>query len=187
MLSSFSNIIQRDLQRWARLCCLSAAALACLAGIAAAAPATQAVSPIGDWLTGEGGAVVRIARCPGANHGNHALCGHIVGILLDRGSPMPTDWQGRSQCGFELIRPSAPRPGGKVWHGRIINPHNGARYHAEFHVDRTGSLALRGYVGLPIFGETRHWLPFHGAVPASCRLDQAAIASVGRKGHAGAQ
>ncbi|HQT59821.1 MAG TPA: DUF2147 domain-containing protein [Acidiphilium sp.] len=180
MISIALNIVRRILRSRSRLCCLPVASLAIFAGIAAASPAAQAASPVGDWLTGEGGAVVKIARCGGAAHGSAALCGHIVGIVLDHGSPMPKDWQGRSQCGFELIRPSAARPGGKIWRGRIINPHNGARYHAEFHVDHAGSLALRGYVGLPIFGETRHWLPFHGTVPASCRLDRSAIASGAR-------
>ncbi len=151
--------------------------LALLALLLAAAPAANAASPIGAWLTGEGGAVVRIASCQNGK----ALCGRIVGIMLDSGTRMPTDWQGRSQCGFELIRPSVRRANG-LWRGRIVNPRSGDRYHAQFRVDRAGRLALRGYIGLPIFGETRHWMPYRGPVPETCRIDQAQIAAAGRNG-----
>ncbi|WP_262312196.1 DUF2147 domain-containing protein [Acidiphilium sp. AL] len=128
-------------------------------------------SPEGDWLTGRGGAVVRIAPCAGGT----GLCGHIVGIVLDHGDAMPMDWQGRSQCGFELIRPSVTRSGAE-WHGRIVDPRNGSAYHAEFQVTRTGELALRGYLGLPVFGETQHWMRYEGTVPRSCRIDRAQTA-----------
>lgn len=146
-------------------CCLALA----LSGHARAAGSTR--SPIGAWQIGQGGAVVRIASC---DHGK-SLCGHIVGIMLDRGTAMPSDWQGRSQCGFELIRSS--RQNGRQWQGRIVNPRNGDRYGVEFHVDRAGNLALRGYLGLPIFGETQHWMRWHGPIPSSCRINQIQFAA----------
>lgn len=151
--------------------------LALLAVVLATPVLARAASPVGDWLTGEGGAVVRIARC----HDGKALCGRIVGIMLDSGARMPVDWQGRPQCGFELIRPSVRR-NGELWRGRVVNPRNGNRYHAQFRVDRAGQLALRGYIGLPIFGETRHWMRYDGQVPDSCRIDQTQIAAAGRNG-----
>lgn len=145
---------------------------ALVAGLpAGAGAAVGAASPVGDWQIGQGGAVVRIAPCESGTD----LCGHIVGIMLDHGTPMPSNWRGQSQCGFELIRPSTRE--GAQWRGRIVNPHNGDRYGAEFHVDHAGDLALRGYLGLPIFGETQHWLPYHGPVPASCRINQTQIAT----------
>ncbi|SIQ83642.1 MULTISPECIES: DUF2147 domain-containing protein [Acidiphilium] len=134
------------------------------------ASAAQTPSPVGDWLTGRGGAVVQIAPCadqPG-------LCGHIVGLMLNHGAAIPSDYQGQPQCGFELIRPSAEH--GSAWHGGIVDPRNGSEYHAEFHVTNAGELALRGYIGLPIFGQTQHWMRYQGQVPHSCRINQAQMA-----------
>lgn len=153
--------------------------LAALAGSAIAAP--RAGSPVGDWLTGQGGAVVHIAPC--ADGGG--LCGRIVAVVLNQGTAMPSDYRGRPQCGFELIRPSARR--GSLWRGGIVDPRNGKRYHAQFHVDRAGELALRGYLGLPIFGETRHWLRYRGPLPASCRIDQTQVAATLRNDGAARQ
>jgi len=143
------------------------------AGAASAAP-NPAASPVGDWLTGRGGAVVQIAPCTTQG----GLCGHIVGLMLDHGAALPTDYRGQPQCGFELIRPSAPR--GAAWHGGIVDPRNGNQYHAEFHVTRAGELALRGYLGLPIFGQTQHWMRYEGTIPASCRISQAQMAQSGQ-------
>lgn len=145
--------------------------LAALAGSTAAARSTPASSPLGDWLTGRGGAVVRIFACAGGD----GLCGRIVGLILDEGTPMPTDYRGRPQCGFELIRPSARH--GRLWRGTIVDPRNGDRYHAQFHVAGSGVLALRGYIFLPIFGESRYWTRYRGAVPPSCRISRAETAA----------
>jgi uncharacterized protein (DUF2147 family) len=134
------------------------------------ATAAQTPSPVGNWLTGRGGAVVQIAPCTN----QPGLCGHIVGLMLDHGAAIPSDYQGRPQCGFELIRPSAAQ--GSAWHGGIVDPRNGSEYHAEFHVSASGELALRGYIGLPIFGQTQHWMRYQGPVPQSCRINQAQMA-----------
>lgn len=136
-----------------------------LSGTAVAAPS----SPNGYWVTSSGGAVVQIAPCGGD------LCGRLIGIVLDPGAPVPMDWQGRSECGLELLQPARADNDG-TWHGEIINPRNGSEYHVEFHVDQQGQLRLRGYVGLPLFGETQIWHRFDGAAPLSCRLTPGQIA-----------
>lgn len=146
------------------------AAMIVLTGLFAAAPASASApppaSPRGDWLTGQGGAVVRIGPC---NDGG-ALCGHIVGLMLDPGMPMPEDYRGHTQCGFQLILPSTRE--GRLWHGMIVDPRNGNHYHAQFHVTRSGNLALRGYILVPILGESQYWTRYRGAVPPSCRITQ---------------
>jgi hypothetical protein len=43
-------------------------------------------------------------------------------------------------------------------------------------VTASGELALRGYIGLPIFGQTQHWMRYQGTVPQSCRINQAQMA-----------
>ena len=134
-------------------------------GIAAAAPA----NPSGYWVTADGGAVVQIAPC------GDALCGRLIGIVLDPGTPVPMDWQGQSECGLQLLQPAQADDDGN-WHGEIVNPHNGNAYHVEFHVGQRDQLHLRGYVGLPLFGETQIWHRFEGAAPTSCRLTSGQVA-----------
>jgi uncharacterized protein (DUF2147 family) len=139
---------------------------AAFGGVASAA----SHSPAGYWLTASGGAVVQIERC------DNALCGRLIGIVLNPSTAMPVDWQGQSECGLQLLQPSTADEGG-TWHGHIINPRNGNAYHVEFHVDRRDQLHLRGYVGLPLFGETQIWHRFEGAAPTSCRLTPGQVAS----------
>jgi uncharacterized protein (DUF2147 family) len=141
-----------------------------LIGFAGAALAVPP-SPSGYWVTANGGGVVQIAHCDGG-----ALCGRLIGIVLDPGTAVPLDWQGQSQCGLQLLEPSQTDTDG-TWHGRIINPRNGNAYQVEFHVDRRDQLHLRGYVGLPLFGETQIWHRFEGAAPTSCRLTPGQVAT----------
>jgi uncharacterized protein (DUF2147 family) len=132
-----------------------------------ALPAAAAPSPVGRWLTANRQAVIEISPC-GAD-----FCGRIVGIIVRHaGDPMPFDWRGHLQCGFIMIRTrrqigtaEAPR-----WSGTVQDPRDGATYGATIFVGPDGQLRLRGYVGLPLFGETQRWTPFTGRTFADCRL-----------------
>lgn len=147
---------------------LASAAL-CLLSLTAAAPVVEpvlpakAASPVGRWLTQGRDAVIDIAAC------GEALCGRIVGITLDRPQdPIPTDYQGRSQCGLTIIQ-DATR-GDDAWTARVVDPRNGSVYRARLQLDAQHRLHLRGYVGIPLFGQTQVWTPFAQAVPEGCRL-----------------
>jgi len=130
--------------------------------------------PIGDWLTGQGGAVVRVGPCGTAAGG--ALCGRIVGIMLTPGTPMPVAWQGQSQCDFALLTRSVPDSDGKSWRGHIVDPRNGDVYDVAFHVGADGRLAVHGYLLLPILGETQYWQRYSAPVPRDCRVAQPVVA-----------
>jgi len=130
-------------------------------------------TPLGNWLTARGGAVVQIAACPAGNNIHRApdmLCGWIVGIKLNRGSAMPRDYLGRSQCGFRLIRQAHPTGTPGVWHGHIVDPRNGHVFSASLRVTAEGQLALHGYLLLPVLGETQRWTRYSAPVPRSCRI-----------------
>ena len=122
----------------------------------------------GRWVTANHSAVVQIAPC-GAD-----LCGRIVGIVLGPNEPIPKDWRGASQCGLTIIQ-VAPDPGsnGTVWNGSILDPRDGSVYNARIAAAPGQQLRLRGYLGLPIFGQTQTWSAYGAPVPPDCRLPAA--------------
>lgn len=122
----------------------------------------------GRWLTEDGEGVIDIAPCDAAAVA--ALCGRIVGLTLDGPeAPMPTDVEGRPLCGLPILEMRAEE-GGRRWRGRITNPRDGARWRAEMWLGEDGSLRLRGYLGLPLFGRTQVWTPYAGRLLARCRM-----------------
>lgn len=132
--------------------------------LALSGPAAAQGTPVGQWLTEGRDAVITVSPC-GA-----ALCGRITGITLDRpDAPIPTDYQGRSQCGLTIIR-DATRDGEDGWAARIMDPRNGREYRARMALDGKGRLRVRGYLGIPLFGQTEVWTPYPARVPEDCRL-----------------
>ncbi len=142
------------------ICC--AAILALLAAWSSAS-ARAPVSPLGTWLTESGHGVVAIAEC------GDLICGRIVGIDREPGSPMPTDVNGRPQCGLTIITNAKPEADG-TWSGEITDPRDGDTYRAKFWVDDVGSLHLRGFIGISLFGSTQVWRRFAGHIGAECSL-----------------
>lgn len=139
--------------------CLSGLAVGPASGAGPADPGT----PVGSWLTEDRDAVIAIEPC------RAALCGSIVGMRLQPQEPIPTDYQGRSQCGLRIIHDALPSGGG-TWSARIVDPRDGTAYRARIHLDRENRLHLRGYIGIPLLGRTQVWTRFEPALPASCRL-----------------
>ena len=123
-------------------------------------------SPTGRWVTPQHDAVIEIIPC-GAN-----LCGQIVGMALAPGAPVPQDWQGDSQCNLTILEvaPDDNGDGTTSWSGSILDPRDGSVYHASIRLDAAHNLNLHAYIGLPIFGETQSWTPYHGTKLRSCRL-----------------
>ncbi len=137
----------------------------------APAPAAAIATPRGLWITANGDAVIQIAAC------GNGLCGYIVGMFLGPKDPTPTDWAGTSQCRLTIIQaaPATDQSGQPYWTGHITDPRNGNAYNAIIRVDARNELLLRGYVGLPIFGETQTWTPYQGSLAQNCRLPQPPI------------
>jgi uncharacterized protein (DUF2147 family) len=137
-----------------------------LAGVdARAAPEPERLAPVGRWLTGADGGVIEITPC-----GGDGLCGRLVGIARDHpGDPEPTDASGQPECGRTIIS-AAKRTGPDEWTGTIEDPRSGKSYHAQLSLDDAGRLHVRGYVGLPMFGETVVWRPFDGNIAGRCEI-----------------
>ncbi|MFN3615802.1 MAG: DUF2147 domain-containing protein [Rubrimonas sp.] len=145
---------------------IAAGAAALWAGAAAAEDPA-----FGRWLTPEGDAVVEIGPC------GQAACGWIVALredvapagapLQDGRNPDP-DLRGRPICGLRMIE-GLRRAGPGEWvDGRLYNSRNGRTYTGRIAVGPDGRLTLRGYVGLPIFGESQVWSRAGEGAPREC-------------------
>ncbi|HEY4041423.1 MAG TPA: DUF2147 domain-containing protein [Rhodopila sp.] len=118
----------------------------------------------GLWLTQDHDGVMRVSPCDGD------LCVEIAGVVLDHPADrMPVDYRGVSLCHLKLVTDAKPiRP--NLWKGHILDPRNGGVFGVEFHLDQNNNLALRGFVGFPLLGETQTWTRYPGPVPDDCRL-----------------
>lgn len=144
-------------------------AVALLAGLAWGQ--ADAATPLdGYWLTQDRDGIMRVWDCGGA------LCVEIAGVILDQPSdPTPEDWQGVSQCHLPLVTDARP-DGPDLWKGHITDPRDGKVWGVEISQDSTGDLALHGYVGIPLFGETQTWTRYPGQVPDDCRMSPGEVA-----------
>lgn len=140
------------------------AALLLCGGLFSTAARADTVSPIGSWLTADGQAVVTFQPC-GAD-----ICGHIAGMtFMDFHDVQPRDWRGQPQCGDVIVAAAAVPGAPDKWRGTVTDPRNGHVWRATLTL-RGGNLYLRGYVGLPLFGETQAWTPYTGQIRTGCRL-----------------
>jgi uncharacterized protein (DUF2147 family) len=147
------------LSRAARVC-----GVAMLLHVGAALAAATG-SPLGTWLTQDGDGVVQIYPC-GAG-----FCGRIVGMseTVRPDGSRPVDRAGRPQCGLTILRETSETET-HVWSGRITNPDDGATWNCEFWLEPDG-LHLRGYVLVPLLGQTQIWRPYTGALHPDCRMN----------------
>jgi uncharacterized protein (DUF2147 family) len=144
----------------ALFCCAAALALGVIVSAASAAPAD---TPVGTWSTANGHGVIAIEQC------GDALCGRIVGIDRAPTEPMPTDVNGRSQCGLTIITNEKPAAD-DTWLGQITDPRDGGTYQAKLWLDALGNLHLRGFIGIPLLGSTQIWRKYTGHLTAQCGL-----------------
>lgn len=116
-------------------------------------------APQGRWITASGNLEVEIAPC------GKALCGTVTKVLGNRSM---------SRDGEEMkAADTRPATGMRIlqnfvaetvedqrttrWEGEIYNRENGKTYACLMSLNPDGSLQLRPYVGLPLFGKTQIW------------------------------
>ncbi len=159
---------------------MAATVLLCL-GLATLPARAAMPSPVGNWVTASHGAVIQIAPC------GTQLCGSIQGMVLAPADKEPVDWTGQSQCGLVILKtdaaPQTEANGTPAWYGQIINPRNGSTYHIRLTLDNNGNFLLRGYVGLPLFGQTQSWSAYQGQLGTpECRLSNIPTGSLTQTG-----
>jgi uncharacterized protein (DUF2147 family) len=122
------------------------------------------MSTEGDWLTQGRDGVISIARC------GPAMCGEISGVSTFRadGSAARAS-NGGSECHLRIVRDMRPGSDGRL-HGVITDPRDGDVYQAEMWAADDGTLRLRGYILLPLLGQTQTWTRFTGSRSDDCHF-----------------
>lgn len=109
--------------------------------------------------------------------------------LTDLANPDP-NLRSRSLLGLEVgdgLRKEDLRKKGALWQGRIYDPRSGTWYKSRLSIV-DGQLNIRGYIGMPILGQTRVFDPYEpckvyedkamviwsGAKPPACSVDSEA-------------
>jgi uncharacterized protein (DUF2147 family) len=147
----------------------SLAAMAML--IAGGATAANAGADLieGRWLTQAKDGIVEIYRCaPGS------VCGRLLWLRLtpadndpqaiDNRNPAP-QLRNRPLCGL-MIMWGFRQDGNNSWSGSIYDPASGNTYQATMALRPDGTLDVRGYVLISLFGRSEIWTRFGGPIPA---------------------
>jgi uncharacterized protein (DUF2147 family) len=127
----------------------------------AATPAiAQSPSPAGVWLHPNQRIQVEIAPC------GDRLCGRLIWFkwpndaqglpLVDLKNPDPA-LRSRPLLGLQILE-GLRRTGDRKWEdGSIYNPDDGTVYRTTMSLQDDGSMRVRAFVLLPIFGQTLIW------------------------------
>ena len=128
--------------------------------IGAAAEAQPQPGVTGAWLVEDKKAIIEIYPC-GPN-----MCGRIAwladplrpdgSIKRDDHNPDPA-LRNRSYCGLPLMFGFKPAGPNDYEEGRIYDPSDGSTWHAEMRLDSANALKLRGYVLVPLLGQSQIW------------------------------
>jgi len=132
--------------------------LTSLTGLAGPAMADSKPQAIGFWLNQEQGWVVETVSC------DSGICGYLVGFRKTRGDGyVPTDVRNPDAnkrnaplCGLKLLGGFTPtKDTATKWeNGWVYDPDTGSTYRGVAEVLDANTVAVRGYVLLPLFGRT---------------------------------
>lgn len=130
---------------------------ACLipAAVAFASPALAADSILGDWVTQDRDAIVKISRC-GAT-----VCGRIHKFLVTPpNGPGQKDihnpdrkLRDRTILGMAIL--TGFTPDGDIWRGRVYDPKSGKTYRSEVSLKSANRLKMKGCIAF--FCQGQDW------------------------------
>ena len=137
------------------------AALLCLGFGFIGAPAfaqSDKIDPTGLWLTQNQRSVVSVEPC---QENKMLMCGYIHwiidgGMQYDSKNP-DANLRNRAMCGLPIIY-GLKQTGNNKWsEGKIYKADEGDVYDGNFEMNDDGTLSVRGYVGIPLFGKEQTW------------------------------
>lgn len=150
----------KNARRTSRLRLASALCAASLMlGTAIAQTTHSPPGPEGRWISANGNVEVDVAHC------GPAWCGTITRVLSQQSMSRPgevmTPVDTRPALGMTILKDfvaeDVDEGNPTTWRGHIYNRENGKTYRCLMSLDASGSLVLRPYVGLPLFGQTQVW------------------------------
>lgn len=131
-----------------------------LALLVAMPACAQSLTPVGVWLHANKRIQIEIAPC------GDRLCAKIVwfkwpndaqGLPLVDLKNTNSSLRSRPLLGLTVLR-DLDRTGENTWaDGKIYNPDDGVDYQAEMSIEKNGTLRVRAYVLIPLFGHTLIW------------------------------
>lgn len=117
-------------------------------------------SPMGWWLDQTGKAGIFISQC------GKDVCGQIRWLrkpLNAQGKPVldvhneTVSLRDRKVCGLWMLG-NFVADGPEAWKGGwIYDPASGKTYKSVMHLEADGTLHVRGYIGIPLFGRSETW------------------------------
>ena len=157
---SSRNIVARSRGWRETVVILRFACLLLLAQLAATPAGAQSPTPTGVWLHANKRIEIEIAPC------GERLCAKLVWFkwpndaqglpLVDLKNPDPA-LRTRPLLGLTVLK-DLRRTGEGSWEdGSIYNPDDGVDYSCSMSIQDDGSLRVRAYVLLPLFGKTQIW------------------------------
>lgn len=140
---------------------MKTAAFIAAVALSAAMPArAEADTIFGRWLVESGKAVIELFSC------GQEACGRLVwlknpfdsvgDIKRDSLNPDPLA-RSRPLCGLTLVSGLVRKTDGEWESGEIYSTRDGKSYSLEVKTIGPTELAVRGYVGLSLFGKTQTW------------------------------
>lgn len=123
-----------------------------------------AASLEGLWLTQDHDGVIEVRTC------DTGLCGRIVGMskTVRPDGGIPVDPQGHPMCGLTILRVAPDGP--EHWSGQIVDPKDGSNWNCTLRVDAADNLKLRGYLLVPLLGQTQTWTRYSGRLTNGCAI-----------------
>jgi uncharacterized protein (DUF2147 family) len=137
----------------------------CTVGMIGAAMAgpSVAANPLGDWLTEDGDAVIRITDCD-----DTAICGTIAWVKkpgTDRNNPDP-EKRNQDIVGVPILLGMKPIAENR-WKGEVYNAQNGKNYMAYLTLLEPDVLRIQGCVLGGLFCGGENWTRSTESLPAS--------------------
>ena len=132
----------------------------CILALATPAAAATSAPVTGTWLDESQRAGITIAPC------GEKLCGTITWLKapLDANGKPKLDVHNsdetktnRPLCGLPMLGGFAP-DGNNAWSGGFIyDPEKGKSYTSTMHLQPDGTLRVRGFIGIELFGRSQTW------------------------------